>query len=309
VRVFISYRRDDSAGHTGRLYDSLEARFGGDNLFHDHSDIDSGQNFVSVIQEAIQSSDVLLAVIGRQWLTSAANGSRRLDDPADLVRIEILTALERSIPVVPVLVNKAAPVPAAALPAPLQPLATLDAHELTDERWTYDVERLIGAMEKLAPGPARRPSRRSLLAAAVGAVAIPLAAVILWSRLGPASPAAAPPIELAGEWSAEVAYEWGARYTERFALRVDGNDVMGTASFLGLPRGIVAGVRDGDRISFETKTQEVGGDPAAPRDVRHRYRGRIEGQTIVFSMQSEGGSSQVPVEFTARRGGEPGASR
>lgn len=303
MKVFISYRRDDSAGHTGRLYDSLEARFGGDNLFHDHSDIDSGQNFVTVIQDAVQASDVLLAVIGREWLTCTAGGGRRLDDPGDLVRTEICTALERGIPVVPVLVDKAIPVSAASLPAPLRPLATLDAHELTDERWTYDVGRLIAAMEKLADAPARPPQRRlALVASLVAAAVIAVSAFVMWPRSGPASSTAAPvPLVLAGDWSAEVAYEWGAKHTERFALTVDGTEVLGTASFLGVPRGIVTGTLEGDRVSFETKTQEVSGDWSQPRDLVHRYRGRVDGDTIIFSMQTQGGSAQAPVQFTARR--------
>ena len=69
MKVFISYRRDDTAGHAGRLHDSLQSRFGADNVFMDLSDIDFGQNFVDVIDTAVRSSDVLLAIIGKQWLT------------------------------------------------------------------------------------------------------------------------------------------------------------------------------------------------------------------------------------------------
>jgi hypothetical protein len=66
LKVFISYRREDSAGHTGRLYDSLQAHFGQESLFMDLAAIESGQNFVDAIKAAVGSSDVLLAVIGRQ---------------------------------------------------------------------------------------------------------------------------------------------------------------------------------------------------------------------------------------------------
>ncbi len=107
MKVFISYRREDSAGHSGRLHDSLQSHFGADNVFMDLSDIDSGQNFVDVIQTAIRSSDVVLAVIGKQWLTCSSAGKRRLDLPDDFVRTEIGVALEHGVPVIPVLVQGA----------------------------------------------------------------------------------------------------------------------------------------------------------------------------------------------------------
>jgi hypothetical protein len=346
VKAFISYRRDDSAGHTGRLSDSLRERFGQDHVFLDHSGIDSGQNYVEVIQNAVRSCDVLLAVIGREWLTSTANGSRRLEDPGDLVRTEIVTALERKIPVIPVLVDRATPPPEAALPGPLKALAAIDAHDVSDERWTYDVERLIAAMDRLGGAAARRPApnRRAMFvaAAALAAVAIVAGAFVFWPRTtsepspqatastapAPLPQAAAPPsvappaaapttaattpspvqprptADVAGSWTVDVTYDWGATHAERFTFIVDGNEILGTASFLKTPRGIVNGSIDGDRIAFETRTQEVSGDGNNPRDLVHRYRGRISGDTIAFTMQTMGGSSSgVPLQFTAKRAG------
>jgi hypothetical protein len=347
VKAFISYRRDDSAGHTGRLYDSLRERFGQEHVFLDHSGIDSGQNFADVIQNAVRSCDVLLAVIGREWLTSTANGSRRLDDPGDLVRTEIVTALERKIPVIPVLVNRAPAPSAAALPEPLKPLAGIDAHEVSDERWAYDVGRLIAAMEKLGGVASTKPvqDRRTMFvaAAALALVAIVAAAFVFWprTRSEPSPPAATatapgvsqpeagqpaaatapspstaaptaaaatspvqppPAADVAGEWTVDVTYDWGATHPERFKFIVDGTEILGTASFLKTPRGILNGSLDGDRIVFETRTQEVLGDWNNPRDIVHRYRGRISGDTIMFTMQSTGGSSSgVPLQFTAKR--------
>src|SRR5215467_13810316 len=108
ARIFLSYRRDDSGGYTGRLYDRLSQHFGRDNLFMDVDTIALGLDFVEVIQDAVGVCDVLLAVIGRQWLTSAdARGYRRLDNPEDFVRIEIMAALARNIRVIPVLVGGA----------------------------------------------------------------------------------------------------------------------------------------------------------------------------------------------------------
>ena len=320
MKVFISYRRGDSAGHTGRLYDSLRGPIGDDKLFLDLSGIDSGQDFVAVIQTAIQSCDVLLAIIGPEWLAWTADGQRRLDDPADLVRSEIQAALGRNIPVIPVLVGGASPPPADALPTPLKALATRDAHELTDERWQYDVERLIAAMRRIAPHQ-RRPRRAWMLAAAASVIAIVAIAAYGWPRIGsgtlnPASPPAttvppdaieeptgepapAPtPARVEGMWVSKVKYEWGATYTERFDFTVHGAELSGTASFLGVPRAIVAGKVEDGRLTFETHTQEIG---VETREVRHQYRGRIAKDTIEFSMQSTGGTSEALAAFTAAR--------
>ena len=294
MKVFISYRREDSAGHAGRLHDSLQSRFGADNVFMDLNDIDSGQNFADVIQTAVRSSDVVLAVIGKEWLTCSSAGYRRLDMPNDFVRNEIGTALEHGVPVIPVLVQGAAMPLAPSLPEPLKLLASHDAHDISDERWTYDVGRLIDATERLS-GTSRPPQRWRLIVVAAVLVIAAVAGLFFYVR-GHETPAV-----LAGEWSADVTYDWGAKYTERFTFKVDGGAVVGTASFLGVRRGIVDGTVSGDQVAFETRTQEARGDFSNPVSVEHRYRGKISGDTIAFRMQTEGGSSGVPVEFTARR--------
>lgn len=299
MKVFISYRREDSAGHSGRLHDSLQSHFGADNVFMDLSDIDSGANFSDVIQSAIKSSDVVLAIIGKQWLTCSSDGKRRLDLPNDFVRTEIGMALQHGVPVIPVLVQGAGMPLAPSLPEPIKLLASHDAHDLSDERWSYDVGRLIDATEKLAGKPGR--SQRWPLVAAVAAFLVIAAAIgaFFFLRTRPM------PIALAGNWSAEVTYDWGDKYTERFSFTVDGETVLGTASFLRVPRGIVDGSLKDDRVVFQTRTEELGG---APSGIVHRYRGTIAGDTIAFTMQMEGGSSTVPVQFTAKRDATPPSS-
>ena len=107
--VFISYRRDDSGGYAGRLFDVLAARFGHDQTFMDLDDIHGGDNFAAVIDEKVGQCSVLLAVIGERWLTlKGRSGVRRLDEPDDFVRLEIAKALERGVRVIPVLVGGAA---------------------------------------------------------------------------------------------------------------------------------------------------------------------------------------------------------
>src|SRR5262245_29049231 len=146
ARIFLSYRRDDSGGYAGRLYDRFSQHFGHDHLFIDVDNISLGHDFVEVIQNEVRSCDVLIAVIGRQWLTSTdPQGQRRLDNPEDFVRLEILTALERRIPVIPVLVGGASMPRATELPDVLQPLARRQA--LVGDHFHTDVNRLIAALE------------------------------------------------------------------------------------------------------------------------------------------------------------------
>jgi hypothetical protein len=149
-RIFISYRRDDSAGHAGRLFDRLGARLGKDSVFMDVEGIEAGLDFVETIEAAVGSCDVLLAVIGRGWLDiKDSQGRRRLDDPRDFIRLETATALARHIRVIPVLVEGAAMPSEESLPDVLRPLTRRQAVELRDSRWEADIENLIGVLEHL----------------------------------------------------------------------------------------------------------------------------------------------------------------
>ena len=128
TRIFISYRREDSAGHTGRLFDRLSDHFGLDQVFMDVDTIAPGRNFVDAVRQAVGGCDGLVAIIGREWLAiSAATGGRRLDDEGDLVRLEVATALERGIRVIPVLVQGTQMPGADDLPEALKELASLNA--------------------------------------------------------------------------------------------------------------------------------------------------------------------------------------
>jgi formylglycine-generating enzyme required for sulfatase activity len=149
-RIFISYRRDDSAGYAIALFKQLSEHFGAEQIFMDIDTIEPGLDFVEVIEEAVGSCDALVALIGRQWLTITDEaGNRRLDDPYDFVRLEIATALDRNIRVIPALV-RGAPMPRTEeLPAPLKMLARRNALELSDQRFDHDVGRLIAVLEKV----------------------------------------------------------------------------------------------------------------------------------------------------------------
>jgi hypothetical protein len=106
--VFISYRRDDTAGYAGRLYDALTADFGKEHVFIDIDSIGAGQNFADVIEQQIASCSVVIVLIGKGWLASTdEHAARRLDNPRDFVRLEVASALRRKLPVIPVLVGGA----------------------------------------------------------------------------------------------------------------------------------------------------------------------------------------------------------
>jgi TIR domain len=223
-KVFISYRRRETAGHAGRLYDRLAEHFGDDRVFMDVR-MEPGVDFVEQIDDAVTHCDALLSLIGAQWLDMRdAKGRRRLDDPNDFARLEVEAALARDVRVIPVLLQDAKMPEPEDLPASLAPLARRHAIELSDERWDYDVGRLIevldrtignGVPAKPRPRPARPIGARLREAAAAhparafGAGALltlVVGAIVLWA---------------AGVFS-------GPAFKASFAAPRDGQTVRGT---------------------------------------------------------------------------------
>ncbi|WP_297325586.1 SUMF1/EgtB/PvdO family nonheme iron enzyme [Nitrosomonas sp.] len=164
-KIFINYRRDDSAAHAGRLYDRLESHFGHGVIFMDIDQIEPGEDFIEVIQQKLEAVQVAVVLIGKHWLdiTDAA-GQRRLDNPDDFVRLEIATLLERKIRVIPVLVGGAVVPQSSQLPECLAPLARRHAYEISDLRFRADVDKFIQILEKvLSAKTASLPSVQSNL--------------------------------------------------------------------------------------------------------------------------------------------------
>jgi TIR domain len=148
-QIFICYRRDDSSAAAGRLYDRLLARLPNNHIFFD-VDLDPGIDFVEAIETSVGSCDVLIAVIGNEWLLSSdERGKRRLDNPDDFVRLEIATALKRNIRVIPVLVDGASMPRSGDLPDDLKVLARRNALEVSHNRFNADSERLVAAIERV----------------------------------------------------------------------------------------------------------------------------------------------------------------
>jgi len=148
--VFISYSREDTAPQAGRLYDRLSDRIGEEHVFMDVDSIKLGVDFIDSPQDALSECDALLAVIGPAWAERSTNDRvSALDDPEDYVRLEIQTALDRAIPVIPVLINET-PLPVAStLPELLKSLARRQGVRLRDATFRSDSSRLIDQVERM----------------------------------------------------------------------------------------------------------------------------------------------------------------
>lgn len=148
-RIFMSYRREDTAYPAGWLFDRLASHFGRVQVFEDIDSIEPGDDFVEVINTAVGSCAVLLALIGDQWLTiTDQDGRRRLDNPDDFVRLEIEAALTRNVRVIPILVEGARMPRADELPASLTKLVRHQALELSPNQFDFETQRLLTVLDR-----------------------------------------------------------------------------------------------------------------------------------------------------------------
>ena len=176
MRVFVSYRRGDASAWAGRLRDALTERLDEDDVYLDVVTVEAGEDFALSINSALERCDVVLAVIGPQWLSIVGtDGGRRLDDPADYVRIELGRALTLDKRVIPVLVGGATMPAPDLLPDDLSRLGLRQALTLDDATWRRDVDDLVNRL--LGP-----PRSRWLVPVALGAVVAAVAAgVVAWA--------------------------------------------------------------------------------------------------------------------------------
>jgi hypothetical protein len=199
--LFISYRRDDSSGWAGRLEADLRSRLGTDvQVFMDVDAIPAGEDFARAIDDAVSRSDALVALIGPGWVTAQdAHGRRRLDNPNDLVRIEIETALRRGIRVIPTLVGGASLPSPDVLPETLRDLPKRQAVRLDHETWSLGLNRLVRALE-----------RRSVFGWAkdLGALAAAIGTVFGLLRLSERGWFAAVSVAYLSVWSYGVLLRW-----------------------------------------------------------------------------------------------------
>jgi tetratricopeptide (TPR) repeat protein len=166
AKLFISYRREDSPGYAGRIQDRLEREFGRDLLFIDVDGIPLGINFVKVLREEVAKCGVLLAVIGPDWLdVRDEDGNRRLDNPTDFVRIEIAAALQREIPVIPILLDGTRVPKADRLPEDLKELALRNGLHVRHASFHTDMDKLIRGLKRQLAMPRQAMSEPPPLSA------------------------------------------------------------------------------------------------------------------------------------------------
>jgi hypothetical protein len=159
-KVFICYRREDTAPYAGRIYDAMVSRFGVENVFMD-LDLPPGVDFVDRITKVVSGCVALIVVIGPRWAQlQNEDGTRRIEDPEDFVRLEVETGLRRhDVTPIPVLVGGARMPRRDALPPELQALTRRNALELSEGRWAYDIGRLLSTLDELLPTRTSQPQR------------------------------------------------------------------------------------------------------------------------------------------------------
>ncbi|MEO6188413.1 MAG: toll/interleukin-1 receptor domain-containing protein [Ginsengibacter sp.] len=149
TNIFISYRKEDSKWNTQLLYDRLSHYFPSKEIFKDFNTIKAGEDYRKVISEALKKCQVLLVIIGKNWVNSQdEKGVQRLQNPEDLLRIEIETALSRNIRVIPILFDNIAMPSQTLLPASLAPLLLKQSVSVSETNFEYDIRHLAEAIKK-----------------------------------------------------------------------------------------------------------------------------------------------------------------
>src|SRR4030095_15739572 len=155
--IILSYRREDSAGVTGRIFDRLIQEFGTDRVFMDIDSMPAGVDFHDHLQEILEDCGALLVIIGKSWRSQRKGQPARIMDPDDWVRIEVETALQRAIPVVPLLIDGASLPSRDHLPESLWPLLRRNALPIDSGRdFHAQLSRLVRDLWlQLDPGAAQ----------------------------------------------------------------------------------------------------------------------------------------------------------
>lgn len=321
--IFISYRRDDSSGYAGRLFDQISAHFGADHVFMDVAAIHPGSDFGEVIEKRIANCDALIALIGKNWLTiKDEQGHVRLGKSGDFVSTEIAAALKRNVEVIPVLVGGARMPLEAEMPELLQPLCRRQALEIGDVNFTRDVGDLVEALK--SPGGARTTGSPQWVKPAVASiigVCVLAAGIGIWAaqnRHPPAQanvpvvigdsaaasdaalPAASPKIAnngIAGNWRAVVQKD-DVNYEIYFTFEVMDRKLLGRVVYPTGEAGILNGTFSQNRISFTTKHVPNFAD----EEITITVEGRVSGDQIEVFVQDKDGYSKGVAHRVAQIG-------
>jgi len=293
ANIFISYRREDSGGHAGRLCDRLTDRFGNARVFMDLQDIAPGQNFAQSIDEMIATCDCVIAVMGPRWLEAM---KKRVHGAEDFVQHEIAAALRRDVTVIPVLVGGARMPPAGELPPALSALSHRNALEVRDERFDDDVARLGDAISTLGvaddpgvPGTRRRSHAARLAVPLIGVAGL-LAATAAYLMLRPTgtdttTASAAPAPALDGDWIAEVQKEGQPVFQIRLTFVVAGDSITGMVRYPTGDGPILDARLAGNVLTFHTS--HVPQFESAPATIR--YQAEVGTNEIRFTTTDAGG--------------------
>jgi hypothetical protein len=219
-RVFISYRRQDTSGYAGHLFESLRSQLPrGSRIFMDVDSIQGGSRFEQEIENAVGECSSFLALIGPGWSGVVDDdGNRRLDDPKDFVRREIEAAITNNVPIVPVLMNGARMPTRENVPPAIADLVERQAVEISDSHWAPDVDRLVATIL----GPESRRRRRRLVIAIAAALAAVLVvagaiAVLAGGNGDDVAGAAATPKLLLADSLHDTGYGWPERSSDSCA--------------------------------------------------------------------------------------------
>ena len=290
--IFISYRREDTGGHAGRLCDRLSARFGGDRVFLDIQDIRPGENFATSIEDTIATCDCVIAVIGPRWLEAIQERAQAADD---FVRHEIGAALKRRVMVIPVLVGGARMPAAADLPAELAELSRLNAIEVRDERFDQDVaelETFLAGKLHLASSAPTQPRPRTARWLALVVVALALVAIAGYFALRQAEKptvvaSVEPPPVIDGDWIAEMRKPNQPPFRIRLQFQRVGDMIGGTVRY---PTGDAAMhdvMLEGRSLTFyTTHVPQFASEPATIR-----FQAEVTADEIRLLTTDEGGTA------------------
>jgi hypothetical protein len=256
-KITVSYRRDDSEAITGRIFDRLIAHYGKTSVFRDIDNIPPGVDFRKHIDEALQETDVLMVVIGRRWVGSAKQGSARIHDEADPVRIEVETALQRGIAVIPVLVGDTKMPVASQLPPSLKDFAFRNAVRVdSGQDFDHHTDRLLRAMD------------RTLETGGKPAGAATVSAAPVW--LGRTSEPRVPAPAVIADGGVKARPEWGG-YTKASVAELIGSYLVVRCAFRN-PGNVFAYATD---IFWDDAEGGLVFQERERLDAKHTHRGHV----------------------------------
>ncbi len=254
--IFISYRRQDSAGYAGRLCDRLSQAFGADRVFMDVEDIPPGEDFAQAIEDRIARCSVVIAVVGPQWLSTL---KQRGAAPNDFVEHEIASALKREVRVIPVLVGGATMPGGADLPEPLVPFSRHQAVVLSDTGFADDVGRMIAAIRAMPGMKTTRPLvRRPVLWFIAVAAVLAVLGILYFARPHQQ--------RIDGIWIAQMKRGNQRPYRIRLEFTTASATVTGTVDYPTGTGTIEGGRLNGRRLTFFTRhTPQFENEPVTIR--------------------------------------------